>query len=192
MSDAASAAGRRPRRARVVLWSSVCAAVVAVSLVAVLASRPAATDTVAASPLLGKTAPAISAVTLSGQRVTLSSLRGRFVVVNFFASWCPPCQVEEPQLVTFAAEHRGAAVATVLGVVFSDSASNAAAFVRSNGVRWPVVTDPGGMIALAYGVADPPASFLVAPDGRVAAEVVGGVTAAGLDQLVSEAKSEHA
>ena len=77
----------------------------------------------------------------------------------------------------------------MIGVVFSDSAGNAAAFARSNGVGWPVVTDPGGRIALAYGVADPPDSFLVAPDGRIVADVVGGVTTDGLDRLIGQAQA---
>jgi cytochrome c biogenesis protein CcmG, thiol:disulfide interchange protein DsbE len=164
-------------------------AAVTVCLIAVLATRSAGENTTAASPLLGKPAPAIDSTSLGGAPVTLASFRGRYVVVNFFASWCQPCQVEEPQLVEFAAEHRGAAAA-VLGVVFSDSTANAAAFARSNAVTWPVVTDPGGRIALAYGVADPPDSFVVAPDGRVVADVVGGVTASGLEQLIDQFQAE--
>lgn len=187
---AATSPGKRTWR--MALWSSVAAAVVAVSLVAVLATRPDAADTVASSPLVGKAAPSVSGVTLAGGRIDLASLRGRYVVLNFFASWCPPCQVEEPQLVQFAAARHGLAGPAVLGVVFGDSASNAASFVRANGADWPVITDPGGRLALSYGVAEPPESFLIAPDGRVAAEIVGGVTAAGLDRLIGEATAENA
>ncbi len=159
-------------------------------LIAVLATRPAALNTIEASPLVGKPAPAIVAPSLSGATVSLAAYRGRYVVVNFFASWCPPCQQETPQLLEFVVQHPGARSPTVLGVVFSDSASNAEGFARSNGVKWPIVTDPGGQVALAYGVSDPPASFLVAPDGRVVAEIVGGVTSQGLDQLLAEAQAE--
>jgi cytochrome c biogenesis protein CcmG/thiol:disulfide interchange protein DsbE len=181
------------RRGRTALWASAAVALAAVCLVAVLATRPAGEDTVAASPLVGKPAPAIDARSIDtgaigGGRVSLAAYRGRFVVVNFFASWCPPCQAEEPQLVEFAAAHRGAGAPAVIGVVFSDSAANAAAFARANGVRWPIVADPGGRIALAFGVADPPDSFLVGPDGRIVADVVGGVTASGLDRLIGEAQ----
>lgn len=178
-----------PRRRRTALWSAAAVAVAAICLVAVLATRPSGEDTVAASPLVGKPAPAIDAPRLGGGTVSLAGYRGRFVVVNFFASWCPPCQQEEPQLVEFAAAHRGKDAPAVIGVVFSDSAGNAASFARSNGVGWPIVTDAGGRIALAYGVADPPDSFLVGPDGRIVADVVGGVTADGLDRLIGEAQA---
>jgi cytochrome c biogenesis protein CcmG/thiol:disulfide interchange protein DsbE len=163
---------------------------VTVCLVAVLATRSAGENITAASPLLGKPAPAIDSTSLGGAKVTLASFRGRFVVINFFASWCQPCQVEEPQLVEFVAQHRGATSPAVLGVVFSDSATNAAAFARSNGVTWPLVTDPGGRIALSYGVTDPPDSYIVAPDGRVVVHLLGGVTASGLDQLIAQAQAE--
>jgi cytochrome c biogenesis protein CcmG/thiol:disulfide interchange protein DsbE len=177
------------RRRRTVLFSAAGVALAALCLVAVLATRPAAQDTLEASPLLGKPAPEIVAPSLSGARISLASYRGRFVVVNFFASWCPPCQQETPQLLEFVGQ-QSQEHAAVLGVVFADSTSNVERFARSNGVTWPVVTDPGGQVALAYGVFDPPASFLVAPDGRVVAEVVGGVTAQGLDQLLAEARAE--
>jgi cytochrome c biogenesis protein CcmG/thiol:disulfide interchange protein DsbE len=181
----------RSRRRRTVLWWAGGIALASICLVAVLATRPVAQDTVADSPLVGKPAPAIDAPGLSGGKVSLTSFRGRYVLVNFFASWCPPCQVEEPQLVEFAGQHRGVHGATVLGVVFSDSATNAAAFVRSNGVTWPVVTDPGGRVAITYGVTDPPESFLIAPDGRVVAAIDGGVTADGLDRILAEAEAEQ-
>jgi cytochrome c biogenesis protein CcmG, thiol:disulfide interchange protein DsbE len=177
------------RRRRTAFWSAGGVGVAAICLVAVLATRPAGENTVEASPLVGKPAPAIEAPALRGGQVSLATFRGRFVVVNFFASWCPPCQQEEPQLLAFAEEHRGRDAPAVLGVVFDDSAGNAAAFARSNGVSWPIVTDPGGRVALAYGVADPPDSFLVAPDGRIVADVVGGVTTDGLDRLIGEAQA---
>jgi cytochrome c biogenesis protein CcmG/thiol:disulfide interchange protein DsbE len=178
------------RRRRTALWSATAVAGVTICLVAVLATRSAGENTTAASPLLGKPAPAIDSTSLGGAKVSLASYRGRYVVLNFFASWCQPCQLEEPQLVEFVAQHQGASAPAVLGVVFSDSAGNAAAFARSNGVTWPLVTDPAGLVALAYGVANPPDSFLVAPDGRVVAHVVGGVTASGLDQLIAESEEQ--
>jgi cytochrome c biogenesis protein CcmG/thiol:disulfide interchange protein DsbE len=180
------------RRRRTALWSALGVGVLAVCLVAVLATRPAGENTLVASPLVGRQAPQVAGTALGGTKVSLAALRGRFVLVNFFASWCPPCQEEAPQLAEFAAAQRGPTGAAVVGVVFSDSAGNAAGFARDYGVTWPIVTDPGGRIALAYGVPDPPESFLVAPDGRVAAAIVGGVTAAGLQQLIDESEASSA
>ncbi len=174
------------------LWISLGTGVLVVALVAVLATRPPAQDAAAQSPLLGKQAPPIRATSLSGSPVSLAEMRGRFVVVNFFASWCPPCRSEQPELVEFTYEHRAAEDASVLGVAFDDNATSAREFQRSTGGLWPSVPDPGGQIALAYGVDDPPESYLVAPDGRVVAKLVGGVTASDLDSLISRARAEHA
>jgi cytochrome c biogenesis protein CcmG/thiol:disulfide interchange protein DsbE len=182
----------RPRR-RVALFGAGGVAVLAVVLVVVLATRPPAVDTQANSPLVGRAAPPIAGASLDGGGpVDLAAWRGRFVVVNFFASWCPPCRTEAPELVQFTYEHKAAADASVLGVVFEDTASAGAAFARSTGATWPVVADPAGQVALDYGVRAPPESFLVAPDGRVVARIVGGVTVSGLDQLLARARAEGA
>lgn len=183
---------RRARRGRRVLWLSLGVALLVVVLVAVLATRPPAQQAEAQSPLLGKQAPAIEGVSLRGAPESLAAMRGRFVAVNFFASWCPPCQEEQPALVEFTYDHKASGDASVLGVAFDDSPSAARSFLRSTGAVWPAVADPGGQVALAYGVSAPPETYLVAPDGRVVAKLVGAVTAARLNQLVARARAENA
>ena len=174
------------------MTAALAVAVVVGALVAVLATRPSASSTTTASPLLGKPAPEVSGPALTGGPVDLSSLRGRFVVVNFFASWCPPCQVEEPELVQFAFQHRAADDARVLGVVFADSSASAARFLASTGAVWASVADPGGQVALAYGVRGPPETFVVAPDGRVVARLLGAAKATDLEQVLARARAEGA
>jgi cytochrome c biogenesis protein CcmG/thiol:disulfide interchange protein DsbE len=175
-----------------VLVTALAVAVVVGVLVAVLATRPPASSTAAASPLLGKPAPPITGTALTGGPVDLSTLRGRFVVVNFFASWCPPCQVEQPELVQFAFQHRSAGDAQVIGVVFADRGANAARFLASTGGAWPAVGDPSGQIALQYGVRGPPETFVVAPDGLVVARLLGAVKSTDLDQVLARARAEGA
>lgn len=138
-------------------------------LVAVLATRPPASAVGADSPLLGQPAPAIAGPALAGGNVSLASMRGDFVLVNFFAGWCPPCASEAPQLRLLSTRIR------VLGVVFNDSASSARDFLARSGSSWPAVADPGGALALDYGVRAPPESYLVSPDGTVVAKILGPV-----------------
>ncbi len=166
-------------------WSLVAAGALGLFMagfVAVLATRPGAKDQQAKSPLLLKPAPDISGTNLlDGSTFALSSVQGKFTLVNFFASWCGPCQEEQPQLVRWAHEPGHA----VVGVVFNDNAGQAKRYMIGNGGDWPVLDDPQGQLALTYGVRDPPESYLLAPDGTVLDKFVGGVTASGLDQIVA-------
>ena len=181
----------RPRQAKVARWAACGVGLGALVLVAVLATRPPATQTTS-SPLIGKTAPPVAGRNLAGGDSSLASLRGRWVLLNFFASWCPPCRTESPELVKFAFSHPAGQRVAVLGVVYGDTAANAAAFERQLGATWPSIVDPNERIAINYGVDDPPQSFLVAPDGRVVERILGGVTASGLDRLVDEGVAAHA
>jgi cytochrome c biogenesis protein CcmG/thiol:disulfide interchange protein DsbE len=156
-----------------------------IAFVAVLASRAPEPGTTADGPLIGQSAPPISAVdVMNGHDVTLASERGHYVVVAFFASWCAPCATETPQLVAFLYAERAIHV-SVLGVIYNDSVSNAVSFLRFYGANWPVVSDPKGAIAAEYGVPDPPEAYVIAPNGRVVAGIVGGVTESKLLQIVN-------
>jgi len=162
-------------------WIALAVLVVAAGLIAVLATRPPAAATEVNTPLLGHQAPQVSGSTLTGGAFTLSALRGRWAVVNFFASWCQPCQQEEADLVAFAYQHRGAQDAALVGVVYDDSTSSARSFLSSSGATWPAVADPGGTLAVDFGVRAPPETFLVSPAGVVTAHLDGPVTASQLD-----------
>jgi cytochrome c biogenesis protein CcmG/thiol:disulfide interchange protein DsbE len=161
--------------------------VVVIALVALLATRDPARNTAAASPLIDKAAPEVIAPDLGGKTVRLSQYRGRWVVLNFFASWCTPCKREHDDLQRFSQRHATSGDAQVVGVLFDDAPDDARAFVAENGVGWPLLVDPRGKIALDFGVRGPPESFLIDPDGRVVARIVGEVTDAGLDRLLGAA-----
>jgi cytochrome c biogenesis protein CcmG/thiol:disulfide interchange protein DsbE len=132
---------------------------------------------------VGKPVPAISASAIQGGPVSLASFRGRWVVVNFFATWCDPCRKEYPQLVRFASQDQGRAA--VVGVVFEDPAGQPLAFHRGQGASWPIIGDPQGKIASQYSVAALPQSFVINPAGDLAARLFGGVTVAKLEDVMA-------
>src|SRR3546814_19018426 len=108
--------------------------------------------------------------------------RGRWVAVNFFASWCTPCIQEHPELVAFDAAPREAGDAAVGSVTYDDRTDDAKEFFAKRGGDWPVVDDPENSIGVAYGVARDPAPSLVARNDIVHNRPVGVVPPAPLDQ----------
>ncbi len=179
----------RRRRSRAVLYASLVVAALLAVLITLLASSKPVADSVASSPLLGKSAPQVSGRALNGKGAfSLSSFRGRWVLLNFSASWCIPCRNETPQLLTFQSEHALSGDATVFAVEFdpSDSA-NLAAFLASNHAPWPAINDPSAEVS--YGVTGIPESYLIDPAGTVVAKFFGGVTSTQVDKSISQASS---
>lgn len=138
----------------------------------------------AVSPLDGKPAPAIIGQTVDGQRFDLANLRGSWVVVNFFATWCVPCQQEHPELITFDERHRAVGDRLLISVVFSDPSTVVRNFFAQRGGDWPVVQDDDGSISVAYAVSQVPESIIVDPSGTVVGKIKGGVRANDLDRLI--------
>jgi cytochrome c biogenesis protein CcmG, thiol:disulfide interchange protein DsbE len=181
-----------PTKRHTARWAAVSLGIVLLLFVAVLATRKSAADKQAESPLLGKPAPSLSGTGLDGHDVSLSGMHGKWVVVNFLASWCVPCREEHPELVKFTQRHEAAGDAAVLGVIFDDTQPNVRHFFEQLGGSWPVVGDPGGRTALDFGVRGPPESFLVDPNGFVVWKGIGQVSADGLDKLVRDGKARGA
>ncbi|HUL24488.1 MAG TPA: TlpA disulfide reductase family protein [Streptosporangiaceae bacterium] len=113
------------------------------------------------------------------QRISLSSLAGRPVIVNFFASWCVPCRKETPLLARFYRARHGAV--KIIGIDVNDQASSALAFVRRNGVTYPVATEPAtGTTIIDYDLPGLPATFFLDSRHRIVKRVYGAVTQAEL------------
>ena len=109
--------------------------------------------------------PAFSADDLEGRPWRLDALRGRAVLLNFWASWCEPCRSEMPslqRLVEFHGEDRLA----VITINFKESPAQATRFMRRAGLRLPVVADPQGLHARAWEVSVFPTTILIGVDGR--------------------------
>jgi cytochrome c biogenesis protein CcmG/thiol:disulfide interchange protein DsbE len=180
------------RNRHLIRWVAGLVLVVLAAVGIVLATRTPQEATAVQSPLLGRMAPSLTGTDLStGGRVDLAALHGHYVVVNFFASWCVPCQQEAPDLSRFSYQQaHKAGGADMVSVVFHDTTSTARSFLVSNGDLWPAVSDPGGAIAERYGVTSPPTTFVVAPSGRVAAVLVGPTTDSNLDAFLKPARGE--
>ena len=164
------------RRPRVLVPS-----VIALAGIVALAVAGAIVGTGSATPhSLGKAKNfTLSVLGHPGQQISLRSMAGRPVIVNFFASWCEPCQRETPLIARFYRDDGGRPA--ILGVDVNDSAAKARAFVRKSGVTYPVAVDPMPMkAAIAYNLPGLPATFFLNARHVIVKRVFGRVTEADL------------
>jgi cytochrome c biogenesis protein CcmG, thiol:disulfide interchange protein DsbE len=129
----------------------------------------------AQQPRPGFYAPDFELLSPEGDVVRLSDLRGQPVILNLWASWCPPCKAEMPALENVH-RHYGADGLVVLGVnmTYQDSASRALQFLEEEGLTFPVVMDTDGSVGRRYQMRALPTTFFIARDGRIHSLEVGG------------------
>ncbi|MFL5294199.1 MAG: peroxiredoxin family protein [Myxococcales bacterium] len=120
------------------------------------------------------TAPPLALTDTSGAKHRLSDYRGKAVLVNFWATWCEPCREELPSLERLRASLASKPFA-VLAVQMGGSPRTARDIVQELGLRFPVLLDSDSSVTNAWQVSVLPTTFLIAPDGSVAAKHVGGV-----------------
>ncbi|MCL6452634.1 MAG: TlpA family protein disulfide reductase [Alicyclobacillus sp.] len=142
------------------------------------------------SPLVGKRAPIVELETLNQQStVSLALYIGKQpLVINVWASWCPPCQAETPDLVEVAKAYAGRV--QFLGVNMTgvnDTPAKARAFVRQYGVTYPVLLDPKQAFFNAYDLMAFPTTFIVAPNGVITAAYVGKLSKSQLEAMLDQA-----
>jgi cytochrome c biogenesis protein CcmG, thiol:disulfide interchange protein DsbE len=166
----------------VIVLLAVALGVVALRTVMRAASDQVADQSVAPRQRVGTNpgdqAPAFTAASYRGrQPLTLAGFRGHPVVLNFWASWCPPCRAEMPALEAAYRKYRAQGVVVVGIDGATDTWTDSRAFLAARGVTYPVGRDEAGQIANAYHVAGLPTTFFITPEGRVAGvALTGGFT----------------
>ncbi|MCE2466090.1 MAG: TlpA family protein disulfide reductase [Dehalococcoidia bacterium] len=111
-------------------------------------------------------APLFEGVTLDGDSLSLASLKGQVVVLDFWSSWCPPCRNEAPGLAEVYAEYRDEGV-EFLGMALWDTEENVRDFVEELDVPYPNLLDDRGSIAIDYGVVKIPEKFFIDREGNL-------------------------
>jgi peroxiredoxin len=140
-----------------------------------VAPAAATTGGLIPSPREGFLAPDFTLDLLDGGQVTLSDLRGKGVVINLWASWCPPCRAEMPaiQRVFESSQDRGLVVVAV-NTTFQDSERAAQAFVQEFGLTFPVALDRTGVVSRSYQLRALPSTFFVDREGIIRKVIIGG------------------
>ncbi len=175
-----------PRRSNAVRWTALGVGLVMALLVVLLIVSKQADEGSGASPVVGQQAPALNGDALIGQPFDIGT-NDRWLVVNFFATWCVPCVREHPELRKLAADGAKDGSLQVVSVAYDDEASEVEDFFRQKGGDWTVLDADDGRTALDWGVAKVPESFVVAPDGTVVTRLQGGVRAQDVEAIIASA-----
>jgi cytochrome c biogenesis protein CcmG/thiol:disulfide interchange protein DsbE len=196
MNETDARSTKRPSGRTPVMIAAVILAVVAVTgaLAVGLANQdeaaelapPAPTGSLAQPPFDPFAAPTVEGVISIGEgvgeRFSLEDLRGKPVVINFWASWCDPCRREAPDLVAFAASQPEV---EMVGINVQDDEDRAPAFAEELGFAWPTIADPDGETMRKFKLAGLPGTFVVDAEGRVVFRKLGTVTADELREAVA-------
>lgn len=126
------------------------------------------------APYVGRPAPDFGLLTLEGKMLRLSDLRGKAVLINFWATWCPPCRAEMPELQAAYDEYRDRGF-VVLGVNLQEDKGTITEFMDRMGLTFPVVMDTTGNVGNAYRVRDLPTSFFVDREGVIRDRNIGAM-----------------
>jgi cytochrome c biogenesis protein CcmG, thiol:disulfide interchange protein DsbE len=181
VNDPAGAQPRPTRRITLLVGIALVTTLAVIAIVALTRPSTGTTGTLAK----GAPAPEIKGTALDGSTVDLASLRGKPVVINFWASWCGPCQQEMPLLAQKAEQHQDSGL-QILGVLSDDTAENGRTFETQYGATWPSVFDGDGAIKKAYQVIGRPQSYFVDRDGVLRSIQIGYLTDADFERQFAE------
>lgn len=135
---------------------------------------------------VGDKAPNFELASIDGKEVKLSDLRGKTVVLNFWASWCIPCKTEMPALVKKYKEYKDKGV-EVLGVNIAESDIVVKQFADQTNIKFPLMLDPDREITKLYNIGPIPTTFFIDKDGRVVAKVQNQMNEQMIDEYIKKA-----
>lgn len=168
-------------------WNLLLLALLSVGVAWILVNRVPADGRETAgvlppAPAVGHPAPDFTVSTLTGETFTLSELRGKPVVLNFWATWCPPCRAELPELQAAAERYEGEII--IAGVNQAEPADSVTQFADGLGLRFVVPLDTDAQVSRLYGARSLPTTFFIDRGGVIREIQIGPVTEATLAQLL--------
>ena len=122
----------------------------------------------------GIPAPDFSVRTLEGKQIKLSEFKGKVVLLNFWATWCPPCRAEMPSIETLYQRYKPKASFQILAVSVQEEPSVVKTFLAQNPYSFPIALDPTGEAAQLYGIRGIPTTFIIDQKGTLQGALVGG------------------
>jgi len=172
-------------------WLALTIAVVLVVLGVVLALNVGTDPQEAAlrSRLVGKAAPSFDLPNLAGGKVSTASLAGKSVIVNFWNTWCIPCQNELPTLKKFYAAHKNEPDFVMVGIVRDDSTGRVRTYVNGQKIGWTVALDPDNQAALAFATRGQPETYAIDGSGTVVAAIIGPIGNGDLERFLAAARA---
>ncbi len=145
------------------------------------------------APEVGRLAPDFTLADLEGNQVTLSDFRGKTVFINFWATWCPPCRAEMPEIEAIHQEYKDKGVVVIgVDILVSEilkgyDENDVRQFVQQGGYNWTFVLDTTGEVTESYNITAIPTSFFIDREGVIRAVNIGAMTKRAMESKLAEA-----
>lgn len=137
----------------------------------------------------GNFAPDFELKTLDGKTMKLSELRGKKVIINFWATWCPPCRAEMPEMQKFHEEYGDEVVIAAVNATTSEkNIENVHAFVKDFGLTFPILLDDTNEVNMTYSIVSIPTSFFVDTSGMIQQKFIGAMSYDQMKEWVDDMK----